>query len=620
LKSPSLNKGLSKQTLGYVAILAAALAVAVVFGWTALAIQIDDAAYDWMFRLHPPPRTAGHSVILAIDDASLRATQGGVQKYRPMLASALELLAPVRPPSVVIDMILTDQTGESDDQRLERAMQATKNLVLATDLGNGQWQDPLPRFSRHAAAIGHDQADILSPDGTTRQIALEERTASKRYWALALEAFRLERGARIVESPEDLQIGNELIPAPRTSEGSRLLRVLFTEDPIPQVSLIQLEQKPQLAAALAGKTVFVGVTSMTAVRDRVKTPWGEGPGVEVHAQLFETLERGQFLTSASNLSVPVLCLVIAALAGLIFSFLSGWPAYLSAGALLLTAHLTPYLFFVNGIVFPYSAPLATAWLTCAVAASYQHFVVRRRLRKSETDRQRYQQAIHFVTHEMRTPLTAIQGSSELMGRYTLTEEKRKQIADMINQESKRLARMIQTFLDVERLSDGQMELKREPFPVRQIVETCVQRVGPLAERKRIRIDIEDLEGAMEGDRELMEYAVFNLLTNAVKYSEHDTQVTVACRAQSAQLRLSVKDQGIGMDAKELRQIFQKFYRTKRAEASGEAGTGIGLSIVEQIVRHHGGKMEVTSAPGQGSCFTVVLPACSRASQPPTVSV
>jgi signal transduction histidine kinase len=180
--------------------------------------------------------------------------------------------------------------------------------------------------------------------------------------------------------------------------------------------------------------------------------------------------------------------------------------------------------------------------------------------------------------------------------------------------------MIQTFLDVERLSDGQMELKREPFPVRQIVETCVQRVGPLAERKRIRIDIEDLEGAMEGDRELMEYAVFNLLTNAVKYSEHDTQVTVACRAQSAQLRLSVKDQGIGMDAKELRQIFQKFYRTKRAEASGEAGTGIGLSIVEQIVRHHGGKMEVTSAPGQGSCFTVVLPACSRASQPPTVSV
>ena len=214
---------------------------------------------------------------------------------------------------------------------------------------------------------------------------------------------------------------------------------------------------------------------------------------------------------------------------------------------------------------------------------------------------------------MRTPLTAIQGSSELMGRYNLSEEKRKQIAEMINQESKRLARMIQTFLDVERLSDGQMELKGEAFEVREIVEACVSRARPLAERKNIRIVTEPLDGTLEGDRELMEYAIYNLLTNAVKYSPPDTQITVACRWIAAgQLRLSVQDQGIGMDAKELRQIFQKFYRTKRAEASGEAGTGIGLSIVEQIVQHHGGKMEVTSQPGQGSCFTVVFAARSRA--------
>ena len=108
----------------------------------------------------------------------------------------------------------------------------------------------------------------------------------------------------------------------------------------------------------------------------------------------------------------------------------------------------------------------------------------------------------------------------------------------------------------------------------------------------------------------MEYAFYNLLTNAVKYSPAATHVRVfrpICDGPS-ELRLSVHDEGIGMDSKELKNIFQKFYRTKRAEASGEVGTGIGLSIVEQIVTHHGGRIEVTSEPGKGSCFTIVMKA------------
>ncbi len=101
-----------------------------------------------------------------------------------------------------------------------------------------------------------------------------------------------------------------------------------------------------------------------------------------------------------------------------------------------------------------------------------------------------------------------------------------------------------------------------------------------------------MEGTLTGDRELMEYALYNLLTNAIKYSPAGTEVHVSSELRGHELRLSIRDQGIGMDSKELKSIFKKFYRTKRAEASGEAGTGIGLSIVEQIVTHHGGRMEV----------------------------
>ena len=599
---------LSKRTLGYYAIVAASLILAIVSG--ALATQIDDYFCDWMFNLRPPAPAATHSVLLAIDDATYNA-MGGVREYRAMLAKALELIAPAHPKAVVTDIILADPGDPAEDERLERAFEQTRNLVLATDLAGDRWQNPLPRFARYTAGVGHDKADENSHDGVTRQIPLEERNARERHWALGLEAFRLERAQPILESPRDLQVGNTLIPAARSEEGNRPLRVLFTRESIPEISLKSLAEKPELASLFKEKVAFVGVTSFSATRDRVMTPFGEMPGVRVHAQVFETLERGRFLTDASNLAVLGFCILVGVLMSLIFARFSGWIAYAAAGSLLIAVHLLPFVFFWQGIVFPYFAPLAAGWLTAASAASYQHFVVRRKLRTAETERKRYQQAIHFVTHEMRTPLTAVQSASELMGRYNLSEEKRKQFADMINQESKRLARMIQTFLDVERLSDGQMELKREPFSARDLVDACLERVRPLGERKNIGIKTEALDGNLEGDRELMEYAVYNLMTNAVKYSPAGTEITVASRPQGSWLRLSVQDQGIGMDAKELRQIFQKFYRTKRAEASGENGTGIGLSIVEQIVQHHGGKMEVSSEPGKGSCFTIVLPAHSR---------
>jgi signal transduction histidine kinase len=618
LKKPSP----SKLRLGYIAILAATLLVAIVLGWTALASEIDDYAYDWMFRLNPPPSAAPHSVILAIDDATFTA-MGGVGGYRSMWTQAFELVKRAHPKAVALDVVLADPWKDpAEDQRLSRAMQDVPNLILGAHLDNGRWEDPLPIFAQHAAAVGHDGADELSEDGVTREIPLEERTATERHWSLALEAFRLAQNAPIIESPSDVQVGSEVIPAARAGAIGRPVRVLYTRQPIPSVSLKALLDHRELGEQFNGKVVFIGVTSISATYDRVATPFGQGriPGVEVHAQLFETLEGGRFLTDAPDVAVLGFCLAAGILAGLIFALLSGWIAYTAAGALLIAATAFPFLLFHQGIVFPFFGPLASAWLAAIAAASYQHFVVRRALRESETERHRYQQAIHFVTHEMRTPLTAIQGSSELMGRYNLSEEKRKQIAEMINMESKRLARMIQTFLDVERLSDGQMELKREPFEIRALVEACLTRVHPLAERKNIGIQIQELDGHLEGDRELMEYAVYNLLTNAVKYSPQDTQITVACRLESGQLRLSVQDQGIGMDPKELRQIFQKFYRTKRAEASGEAGTGIGLSIVEQIVHHHGGKMEVSSQPGRGSCFTVVFAVATRAARPPAVSV
>jgi signal transduction histidine kinase len=386
---------------------------------------------------------------------------------------------------------------------------------------------------------------------------------------------------------------------------------------VPRISMKRLLDDPSLAAQFAGKVVFVGVTATSEVRDRLLTPYTSTAGTEINAAAFETMAQDAFLADVGTLWENVIAVLLLVAIGLAFRYLPGWWAY-GAGAIIITvAMLTPYVFFLNHRVFPFATSFFVAWLGTLTAASYYHLVVRRNLRIEQTSRERYQQAMHFVTHEMRTPLSAIQGSSELISRYPLTEDKRKQIALLINSESKRLARMVEIFLNVERLSAGQMELKREAISIKDMMEVCVERVRPLAERKHIGMTLEPIAAQLyvTGDRELLEYACYNLLTNAVKYSPQRTDVTASARKSDSLIQIAVQDQGIGMDQKEVKQIFQKFYRTKKAEESGEAGTGIGLSIVQQIVEQHGGKIEVTSRPGHGSCFTVVMAARAAESVP-----
>jgi signal transduction histidine kinase len=567
-------------------------------------------------------------VVLAIDELTLMDC-GGIRGIRRPIAYALRLLAPVKPKVVAVDVILADHGDPAEDAALAQAFHATRNLVLSTELiDEGRiWEDPRPEFAS-GATLGHVSTE-MDRGRITRSILIDQHYARVRRWALALEAFLLSRG---VDTPREalvytqlrgglssarLHVGNVAIPILLDSrEHRRLMRVHFLPPgmTVPRVSMKRLIDDPSLAAQFAGKVVFVGVTANSQIDDRLFTPFGMTPGTEINAAAFETMAQGTFLIDVEPLWENLVVLGLLAAIGLAFRYLPGWWAYGTGALLLLGATLIPYVFFIHQRVFPFATSFLVAWLGTLTAASYYHLVVRRNLRIEQASRERYQQAMHFVTHEMRTPLSAIQGSSELISRYPLTEEKRQQIALLINSESKRLARMVEIFLNVERLSAGQMELKQEAISVKQILEVCVERVRPLAERKHIGITLEPVPEDLHltGDRELVEYACYNLLTNAVKYSPQRTEVTASAWKNDSWIHIAVKDQGIGMDQKEVKQIFQKFYRTKKAEESGEAGTGIGLSIVQQIVEQHGGRIEVTSKPGAGSCFTVVMAARAAA--------
>jgi signal transduction histidine kinase len=624
---PTLRFGWNSAA-AYAALLGASFAIALGLSWI-FGRQINNWAYDSMFLARHPAPAMPEAVVLAIDELTLMDC-GGIRGIRRPLARALGLLAGMKPKAVAVDVILADRSDAADDKALAEAFAATPNLVLSTELidDGRQWENPLPEFLAAKPALGHVS---VAPDNdtVTRSILLQQVAGHDRRWALALEAFRVSRGAPVVrEFPtftslpgglvgRDLSVAGVIIPQiidPKT--GRNAMRVRFSS--VPRISLKRLLDDPaQFAAQLAGKAVFIGMTATSEIRDRLFTPLGNTPGIEINASAFETMAQQTFLVDVAPVWEYLIAIALLAASGAAFRYLPGWGAYAAGALVLIAATVIPYLFFIKLRVFPFATSTSVAWLGTLTAASYYHLVVRRNLRIEQASRERYQQAMHFVTHEMRTPLSAIQGSSELISRYALPEEKRKQIADLINSESKRLARMVEIFLNVERLTAGQMELKQEPIAVQEMMEVCLARVKPLAERKHIGVTLEpaSAEFLITGDRELLEYACYNLLTNAVKYSPQRTQVTASVWKDDSRIRIAVKDQGIGMDQKEVKQIFQKFYRTKKAEESGEAGTGIGLSIVQQIVEQHGGRIEVTSQPGAGSCFTLVMPARALAPVP-----
>lgn len=612
----------AKYRWTYAGLLAACLVLALLASWTPFAAPIDYYAYDLIYRTFPPPDWTPSSAVLAIDEATFNTT-GGVRNLRGIVADSLDALRPAQTKAIAIDVLLPDASDAALDNRLATSIANAGDIALSAQLTSGEWENPLPLFAGKAKAVGHVHPEENHIDGVGRRIPLEFSAARQRRWALMLEAYRLgqQNNPPIVESMEDVRIGGIVIPAPRDGQG-RLMWIRHRPSGIPTVSLADLRKDPAKLDVFRNKTVFIGVTALAGRRDQVLSPvTGDYvSGVVIHAQAFETLAQKRFLTNASNLTVLAVCILGVAMMGVAFMMLRGSLALAVAGVLILGAHFVPVLFFRQDIVFPFSAVFGSSLLAAAVSACYQYFVIRKRMQTTEDEKERYQQAIQWVAHEMRSPLTAIQGSSEMMGRYALSEERRKQMASMINAESKRMARMIQTFLDVERLSEGEMEMKRERFSAPDVVRLCVDRAMPLAERKNITLHPGEYPACdILGDRELMEYAVYNLLTNAVKYSPADTHVFVTAEVRGSNLRIAVADQGIGMDKNEVKNIFRKFYRTEKAQKSGEAGTGIGLSIVEQIVTHHGGKIEVVSTPGKGSVFTIVTPVAAVGSATPPVA-
>jgi len=229
-------------------------------------------------------------------------------------------------------------------------------------------------------------------------------------------------------------------------------------------------------------------------------------------------------------------------------------------------------------------------------------------RERELDRMK-EDFISSISHELRTPLTSIKAYAEtILDDPGMPEEVRRRFLDIIDEESNRLAALIENILEISRIESGTVRILREPIDIGGVVNRVSSALQSLADKKAIqmKIDVVDELPPLHGDESRIESVVTNLVNNAIKFSPEQGRVSVSVHQQDTQLVIRVSDTGIGIPKDSLPKIFDRFYRVYLPGKQVQ-GTGLGLAIVKKMVMMHDGRIEVESELGQGTTFTVFLP-------------
>ena len=212
-----------------------------------------------------------------------------------------------------------------------------------------------------------------------------------------------------------------------------------------------------------------------------------------------------------------------------------------------------------------------------------------------------------ISHELRTPLTLIADPVEMLLEDTGIKGKSRELLKMVQRNALALQQLVGNILDFRKIQNGKMELKLYRFDIVKTLMMWVSDFQLTAERKQIRLhlNVDDLKGSHEmiADQEKISRIVFNLLSNALKYTPAGGEIFVSLKDEGANLRLDVKDTGKGISQDEADKIFERFFQAKGAAS----GTGIGLALVKSFVELHHGEARVESEPGKGSDFIVVIP-------------
>jgi signal transduction histidine kinase len=215
--------------------------------------------------------------------------------------------------------------------------------------------------------------------------------------------------------------------------------------------------------------------------------------------------------------------------------------------------------------------------------------------------------VAIVSHEFRTPLTGIQGFSEMMRDEDLTVDELKEYATDINKDARRLNRLVNEMLDLSRMESGRIQLSLEPIDLNAVIQDVANTMQPTTPKHQFKVRLDKALPSIMADRDKITQVVTNLANNAVKYAPEGGEIVLMTRAEGNLAHLMVSDNGIGMPKEMVERVFEPYSRVEHGAARVISGTGLGLPIARQIVKLHGGRIWADSIEGKGSTFHCLIP-------------
>ncbi len=678
MKLPPLSELLQRAAARKTFIAFIALLLTLLLSQTSLFRRFDNSAADMQARLLAQPQDLSSILIIDVDEKSMALHQAllGPWPYRrDVYAAVTEFMRDSGAKSITYDILFSEPRAGDND--FASTLAKTPNVVLAASAldypfeRNAQyhaqlaaaawpiadkqippqlvWRDitlPLPIFTR---PLTNNQSGVISlrvdrEDGVHRRVPLIHSAYGQTLPSLSLATIFAGKPIPEIKFSQQKQIltinGLDL---PVTPEGEAFLQFPSNALDFDVLSFYQLVHaafnmaaRPELdypgaeaiAAQVKGKRVFIG-SRAALLDDYVVTPVNaKFPGLFMLALASQSIEQNHLLAPRKFWLDFLLLLLAVTVPLVLFEQRARRSAAFSLVALLIMATLTTalscglYFYKQNtSLFFPLIAGLMT-YLMLLVLRGLALYLEKQKLSVEKmAAEEAYELKSRFMshmTHELRTPLTAIIGFNKLLDDRKLDAKTHEQYTHLVEKNSQHLLSLINNILDQARIEAGQMNIVAEPTVLRDVVEDVAATLAPLAQQKNLSLSTSYGEGmpdafVLDGFR--LRQVLLNLAGNGIKFTERGS-VSLNCRWQDEQLQIEVADTGPGLSAEALARIFIAFEQADANVAKAHGGSGLGLTISNNLAQLMKGRIDVTSQVGAGSHFTLHIPVVPCAAPKP----